>query len=387
MAKKRGNNEGSIGRLPSGTWRAQIMIQGKRFTFSSKVKSECQSWIRSKQAEMDAGLDFEGGQMKLKDFLLEWLATARLALRLKTAHQYERLIHNHIIRHIGDMRLRDLRLDRIEQFYSALLQEGRGVRTVRIVHNILHKSLEKAVRYNYILRNPAHKATLPRVRQQEMLVLDESQVTRFLIASQGSPYETFYRLAIITGMRQGELFGLKWVDLHWDSGALHVRRQVQRVDGYGWQFVEPKTRAGTRTIKLGEGMLLALRQHKQQQDIERSAMGNRWVDNGLIFPNTVGNPMDPTNMRKDFNRILEEAGLPRVRFHDLRHTAASLMLNNNIPVIVASKILGHGKPSVTLDIYGHLYHEMQTEAAKVMEEIITPVAVHMPDTVVKPSRA
>ena len=274
--------------------------------------------------------------------------------------------------------MKDLNLARIEKFYSDLIQSGVGTRTIRICHNILHKSLEKAVRYGYVTHNPAHGAALPRYTHSEMQVLDQAQVGQFLVAAQSSPYRALYHMAITTGMRQGELFGLKWSDLQWLTGTLHIQRQVQRVPGQGWSFVEPKTRAGRRTIVIGEGALQVLREHRVHQAELKEKVGDCWQENDLIFPNTVGAPCDPSNMRKDFNQTLTRAGLSKIRFHDLRHTAASLLLNNKVPVIVVSNMLGHSKPSITLDIYGHLYHESQGEAAEIMDKLVTPILVQLP---------
>jgi len=242
---------------------------------------------------------------------------------------------------------------------------------------VLHCALEKAVKNNLLLRNPAHGANLPRANQPEMKVFDEGQITQFLIASHNTRNEALYHLAVTTGIREGELFGLKWADLFWTSGILHVQRQVQHIPHQGWGFSEPKTKAGRRTIKLGEVTLQILRNQLCRQQQEIAFAGNRWQDNGLIFPSSIGTPMNPSNLRKDFNQLLGQAGLQKIRFHDLRHSAASLMLNNGIPVIVVSKILGHSKPSVTLDVYGHLYNEMQDKAAQLMDDLVTPIQIQM----------
>jgi len=273
--------------------------------------------------------------------------------------------------------LKDLTLSKVEKYYAHLVETGVGIRTIRKIHSILHRALEKAVRYGLILRNPTDGAALPQYKHAEMMVLDETQVSQLLVAAKGSRHEALYHLAVTTGMRMGELFGLRWSDLHWVSGRIYVRRQVQYVPGHGWSFVEPKTRSGRRTIKLGEGVLQALREHLERQQGERVAAGERWVDHGLIFPSKSGTPMDASNLRLDFTRVLLQAGLPKIRFHDLRHTAASLMLNHGIPVIVVSKILGHSKPSITMDIYGHLYNEMQDEAAQLMDELVTPICTQL----------
>ena len=274
--------------------------------------------------------------------------------------------------------MRDLRLVDIERFYSQLLQNGMGARTIRVIHNILHSALDKAVRYGLVVYNPTQGATLPKYTHDEMMVLDSDQVSRFLVAAQNSPNYALFHLAITTGMRIGELFGLKWSDILWNSGVVHVQRQKQYVPGQGCQFVDPKTKAGRRTIKLGEGVLDVLRHHREFQEYQKKRAGGRWHNLDLVFPNSLGGPGDASNVRLDFNQILEFAGLPKMRFHDLRHTAASLLLNHKVSVIVVSKVLGHSKPSVTLDIYAHVFHDMQDEAAVVMDQLVTPIQVEIP---------
>lgn len=336
--------------------------------------------------KMERGFDFQGSKITLAEYMPQWLENSKTALRAKTAHQYGQVMNKHIIPHIGSIALKDLRLAKIEKYYADLTHVGVGTRTVRICHNIIHKAMEKALRYGLVTYNPAPGATLPRYTHSEMYVLDEAQVSQFLIAAQENPYRALYHVAITTGMRQGELFGLKWIDLQWLKGILHLQRQVQKVPGQAWSFVEPKTKSGKRTMKLGEGTLQVLREHKSQQELWKMKKGERWQENDLIFPTSIGIPGDPGNLRIDFNRTLVSAGLSRIRFHDLRHTEASLLLNHGVPVIVVSKMLGHSKPSTTLDIYGHLYKEMQDEAAEVMDKLVTPIAVQIPQQPVKVSR-
>ncbi len=375
---RRGKNEGSLYQRKNGTWRAQISIRGERRGFSSKSKAECQQWIRNQLRSVDEMVENGDPSITLGEYLDNWIETSRISLRPKTVSNYEMLVQRHIKPLIGSLRLVDLNLARIERFYADLLAMGNGPRTVRHIHSALHCALERAVRYDLITRNPAHGARLPKYSPPEMQVLDESQANHFLMTARGSPFLALYHLAIITGMRLGELYGLTWNDLHWHTGELHVRRQAVDVSGGGWEFAEPKTRFGTRIIKLGQGTLEVLQAHKERQEQQKALMGSRWKDNNLIFPSSVGTPLNKSNMRKDFNRILEEAGLPHIRFHDLRHTAASLMMNHQVPILVASRRLGHSKPSVTLDIYSHLYQESQNDVATLLDELVTPVPVEMP---------
>lgn len=377
-SKHRGRNEGSVYQLPNKKWRAQIYHNGQRISKNNNTKAEALEWVRSMKAQLDKGHDYKGSTTTLREYLSGWLENRSLTLRPKTVHQYAANIKKHILPVMGDNKLKDLSLIQIELYYADLLKKGLGPRTVRIIHNILHSALDKAVRYGLIFFNPTQGATLPRYSHEEMTVLDTYQVTTFLIAARASPHYALFHLAITTGMRMGELFGLKWSDIQWNAGVIHVQRQKQYVPGQGCCFVEPKTKAGRRSIKLGDGALDVLHQHKETLEAQKSRLGDRWKNLDLVFPSSVGTPGDASNIRLDLIRILDMAGLPRMRFHDLRHTAASLLLNHKVPVIVVSSMLGHSKPSVTLDIYAHVFHDMQGEAAIIMDKLVTPIPVELP---------
>ena len=378
MAKKRGNNEGSIAKLPSGAYRAQVTIDGERLSYTSKTRADCQNWIRKMLDQIDEGLTFKGIQTTLEEFLKGWLVTAKTTLRPKPAQQYEKLTENHIIPVLGKVKLKDLRPDIIDGFYQNRIKAGVGVRTIRYCHSVLHRALGKAVTLGLLTRNSADGATPPRLNQPEIMILDENQVIQFLIAARENRHEVLFHLAVKTGMRQAELLGLKWMDLDWMSGVLHVRRQVQRIDGKGFVFCEPKTKTGRRSIQLGEASLQMLRKQLEKQRHEKTAAGERWNENDLIFASSVGTPTELRNLLREYKKVLLKAGLPEIRFHDLRHTAASIMLKHNIPVLTVSRVLGHSKPSVTLDIYAHMIPGMQDEVAKLMDEVITPIPLRTP---------
>jgi integrase len=178
-------------------------------------------------------------------------------------------------------------------------------------------------------------------------------------------------------MRFSELRGLSWSDIDWIKGSIKVNRQIQDIPGQGSVSGAPKTYSGTRTILLGENTLNELRGHKRRIE-EESMACNNWQDNDLIFPSSTGTPFGQRYVQKDFVKVLNSASLSRIRFHDLRHTAASLMLNHGVPALVVSKILGHSNPSVTLNIYAHSTLDMQSMAASIMDEIVTPIPVSIP---------
>lgn len=378
MTKRRGNQEGSIHQRPNGRWRAQISLDGKRLSFSAKTRQECQEWLKRIQTQIDAGMTFTGAQQTLQELLEGWLLTIKPSIRPTTWYQYNMNIHRHIEPVLGKIRLKDLRLDQIQQFYEYKLKVGTGKRTVEVLHSTLHSGLKHAVRMGLIGRNPTDAVIPPRPESKEMKFLDESQVSQFLLAARHNRNEALFHLAIATGMRQSELLGLQWSDLDWQKKTLTVQRQAKRTDRQNGYFAPLKTKAGRRTIVLGEKTIEKMREHLNRQEDERIKVGDKWEDNNLIFPSAIGTPLDQFNLSRWFKDILHQAGLPDIRFHDLRHTAASLMLNHGVPAIIVSKRLGHAKVSITLDIYGHLMPEMQNEAAEMIDEIITPVEVEFP---------
>ena len=377
MVKRRGNNEGTITKLQSGTYRAFVTLDGNRLTHTAKTRAECQLWIRKTLDQIDEGLTFKGSQTTLAEFLSGWLVTVKSSLRPKPAQQYESMVVNHINPVLGSEKLKNLRPAHIDNFYQNRIKAGVGVRTIRYCHSVLHSAMVKAVRLGLLTHNPVDGATQPRLIQKEITIMDENQIMQFLIAARENRHEALFHIAVKTGMRQSELLGLKWIDLDWTSGMLHVRRQVQRVDGKGYEFAEPKTKTGRRTILLGEASLQMLRKQLERQTLEKKIAGARWKENDLIFASTLGTPTDLRNLFREYKQVLLNAGLPEMRFHDLRHTAASIMLKHNIPVFTVSRILGHSKPSVTLDIYTHMIPGMQDEVAKIMDEVITPIQVNM----------
>jgi integrase len=194
-----------------------------------------------------------------------------------------------------------------------------------------------------------------------------------LVTARDTRLESILHLAVTTGMRQMELLGLKWTDLDWTKQTIKVERQLVRPEENVAQFAAPKTKYGRRTISMGSRSIEIIRGHYERQNAERIKAGVKWREHGLIFTNAEGGPLDPRNLLRDFKRLLSSSGLPPIRFHDLRHTAASLMLNHNIPVLVVSRMLGHARPSITLDVYGHQIPSMQAGFAERIDELVTPI--------------
>jgi integrase len=376
MAKRRGNREGSIFERENGTWRAQVTIGGQRLSFTGQTQKECRQWIRETLEKVEGGLTFEASRVTYGEFLSNWLTSIEASLRQKTHRQYEQIVRDHIAPYLGNRRLMELQPAHIQALYDRKVREGQGLRSVQLTHAVIHRSLNHAVKLGLLGRNPDDATTPPKPKQREMAILDESQVQRLLITAQARGDRNFalYQLAITTGMRQAELLGLKWDDVDWERRTLQVGRQLKRSPGKGYYFAQPKTRSGVRQIVMGVETTKVLKRHQERLHREAIAAGEAWQEQNLIFPTPHGMPTNKRYLVTQFKKLLKDAGLPNVRFHDLRHSAASLMLNHGVPVLIVSKRLGHAKPSITLDVYGHFIPGMQEQAADVMDEAVTPIA-------------
>jgi integrase len=259
--------------------------------------------------------------------------------------------------------------------YNRLIETGSSAYLVIKIHTILSAALTQAVRLGAIPRNQASLTQPPKAPKKEMAILTTSQISQLLITANAHPLGALIHLALATGARQMELLGLKWTDLDWIKRTLKVERQLDRPNGNGIQFSSPKTSAGWRTITIDVITLEALRAHYEQQQVYRVMAKDLWTETGLIFCTTNGTPIHPRNLLRDFKVLLKNAGLPDIRFHDLRHTTASLLLKNGYSPLVVSKRLGHARTSITMDIYGHLHPSEEIEAAQKIGELITPIPV------------
>jgi integrase len=339
------------------------------------LQSEASKWLHNTRTQIQDGLTLAGAQTILKDFLEHWLKSYTSSVRPNTFRSYAGVIQHHIIPALGKIKLKDLRIDQIQNFYIMETENGTSPKMVQYIHSVLRRSLNFAVRWGLLVRNPAIGAIRPKLSRKEMRTLDGDQVRAFLSAAKGTRNEALFWVAVSTGLREGEILGLKWSDLDWKTKRLQVKRQVQRLSGGGLVLTEPKSAAGKRMIILSSATVAVLQKHlNSQQDEKMFAMEN-WQENDFIFPSTIGTPLDPSNMSRDFKNTLKMAGLPNIRFHDLRHTAATLMLSQGIHPKIVQERLGHSDISLTLNTYSHVLPSLQEDAAEKMDEILVPIEV------------
>ncbi len=371
---KRGQNEGSIYKRADGRWVAVVNAgyeagKRKRKSLYGKTRREVQEKLVKAQRDRQQGLPATDDRRTVGDYFNHWLQDhKRPAVKAKTYQRYEELVRIHVKPTLGRIALSKLSPADLQHLYAGKLSGGLSARTIGHLHRLISGALKQAVLWGFLARNVADAVAPPRVTRREMQALTAEQARAFLNAAEGSPWEALFVLAVTTGMRQGEMLGLKWSDVDIDGGWLQVRRTLSQVTGTGFVEAEPKTAKSRRRVPLTSIAIAALLDHQARQAEQRLALGPAWDNQGFVFPSASGGPMDYKNLTKRvFAPLLSKAEVPTIRFHDLRHTAASLMLAQGVHPKVAQEVLGHSQVSVTLDTYSHVVPPMLTDAAHRVE--------------------
>jgi integrase len=303
---------------------------------------------------------FDADNLKLGEYLARWLAdSVRDTVRPTTFERYEQIVRIHIRPVLGMVKLKNLTSAHVRGLYREKLDAGLSPRSVQYVHVTLHKALKQAIADGLIPRNATEAVKPPQVRREEMRPLTAEQVRILFDAAKGDRLEALYVLAVTTGLRQGELLGLKWDDIDLEGGTLQVRLTLTTAKG-GPVLSAPKTKSSRRTVRLSQMALEALTSHLDDQLGEIDRAGGLWRENGLIFASESGEPLSRQHVTAHhFKPLLKRAGLPEIRFHDLRHTCATLLLSKNVNPKVVSEMLGHASIAITLDTYSHVLPTMQ----------------------------
>jgi integrase len=373
----RGHNEGSIYQREDGTWVGAASLgkdsRGKaiRKYFYGKTRKDAKTKLDEALRNYEQGLAVGSKRQTLAKFLTDWLENnAKQTLRATTYRTYEQHIRLHINPEIGWHQLGELTPAIIQKFMSDKLNGDPPLapRTVLYTRAVLRRALGQAVRWGMLPRNPAELVDPPRVARSEIKPLSAEEAQALLEAVKGHRLEAFYSVAVGLGLRRGEALGLMWEDIDFEAGTLRVVRGLQRLD-HKLQLTEVKTETSRRTIKLPRFCVTALRAHRARQLRDRAKAGESWQNTGLVFTTGVGTPHDPRNVDRHFKQTLKAAGLPEIRLHDLRHSAASLLLAQGVPVKMVSEILGHSGSRITLDVYGHIFDQTRQQAADQMDRL------------------
>lgn len=366
MPTRRGHHEGTIRQRPDGTWEARLSLPtGRRKSLYAKTRREVQDKLRATRRDADNGLDLAAKRQTVAQFLTEWLeSTAKPTLRPKTHHSYAQLVRLHVTPAIGAVPLDRLTPQHVQRMMREMTAQGLSPRTVQYARAVLRRALGYALKWGLVTRNVATLVDPPRAVRRPVQPLSAAQARTFLAYAKAHDdrHWPFFMTAVLTGLRQGELLGLRWADLDLDTAMLRVSHTLQRIEGE-WRFVEPKTRSSARTLSLPAPAVTALRIQKDRQGFERKTAGNLWRDRGLVFTTPKGTPLEPSNLNGRLHRLLDGAGLPRQGMHSLRHCCASLLLAQGVSPRVVMDQLGHAQISLTMDTYSHVMPAMLRDAA------------------------
>jgi integrase len=366
---RRGNNEGSIRKRADGTWEARVSLPtGDRKSLYGKTRQEVAAKLTAVMRDVQQGLPVPTERQTLAAFLADWLASVVRGRVEPTTYTRYALDVRRITAALGRLKLSEVTPQRIQAFLNSLREQGLSASSVKHCRAVLRSALGQAETWNLIARNPAagKRVTSPRGERYEIEALSITQARAIMAAFVGHPFEALVHTALATGLRQGELLGLRWQDLDLDAGTLTVRVQLQRVDGVR-RLKEPKSDRSRRALPLPPSAVEALRQHRRRQLEARLSAGATWQETGHVFTTSVGTPFDNSNVIHRFHRQLAKAGLPRMRFHDLRHGAASVLLQSGLSLREIMEILGHSQIGITANLYTHIAPEMKRDAAAKME--------------------
>jgi integrase len=371
VAGKQGNGEGTIRRRADGRWEARVVLAGgTRKSIYGKTRQQVARVLAATIRDRDAGLTVYTERQTVDQYLASWLASKKHAVEPSSHLRYEREVRLRLVPALGKTQLSKVSAQQVQALCAQELDRGLSTTSVRKMHAVLHDALDDAVRLGLLHRNVSSLIVLPAVRQHEMTPLTEEQARALLSAAHGDRFEALFTLALATGMRRGELLALKWRDLNLEASVLHVRANLQ-YSATGWAIAKPKTARSRRSIALSPNVTDALQRHRVRQLQERARLGDAWEDLDLIFPRRDGRFMWPYSLLQGtFYPLLKRAGLPHIRFHDMRHTAATLLLARGVNPKVVSEMLGHANITITLHLYGHVLPHMQAHAAAVMDAML-----------------
>ncbi|MFE0733110.1 tyrosine-type recombinase/integrase [Streptomyces antibioticus] len=403
----RANGDGTVYQRKDGRWEAAgyVLAPGntrKRIRVYGTTRKEALAKLTEKIATSNRGVPVPSAQGSVSAYLTYWLeAVAVHQLRENTHTRYTACVHRHLIPGLGKKKLAKLTAKDVRTWLNQLRTTcqccARGIDarrdqphccaagqcchtllsplTLAYIHSVLKSALEHAVREEEIPRNVARnvRTGTPRPRRFEPLTAHEAR--QFLTAVRGHRLHALFELALRTGLRKGELLGLRWEDIDLDTCTATVRRTLQRTAVGGLTSLPTKTRASERRIALPARCLQSLKLHREQQQREQETAGSSWQHGGHVFTTAQGGPIDPTNLSRSFTTLLRKAGLRRIRFHDLRHSTATLLLEQGVELVVIKELLGHAHIGVTATVYAHVRLRLQRDAIDTLSTALNGPAI------------
>jgi len=377
MTPRRANHEGSIyQRASDGRWLGVAHVgyddTGKpvRRYVSAKTRTEVARKLKELRRKVDDGLLLKDEGVKVAELFEQWFNDImRHQIAPSTFANYQTVVRMHILPALGHKTLMEVTVSDVDKLLSRKADSGLSPSTVRRIRAVLAQCLDQAIRWELVLRNVATLSRSPKSVRKEGRTLSPAQARHLLEVLKGHRNEALYALMLSTGLRRGEALGLMWKDFDEESGVLRVARQLKR-EGSSLVTTDTKTFKSRRAVNLAEPMLKALFEHRNRQRSEKEHLGVSWIETGYIFTSTIGTPIDPRNLYREFQGICRHAGLGDWHPHELRHSAASLMLAQGVKIQVVSQVLGHSSIRMTADVYGHLLDPDRRDAAEALGSLL-----------------
>jgi len=373
MANRRADHEGSIyQRSSDGLWMGVAHLgyspAGKpiRKYVAAKNRTEVVKKLKRVRRDFDNGLLIQDTNVTLIELFERWFEDImRHQIAPSTFSNYQTVVRMHILPILGRKKLTELTVSDVDKLLSLKSDSGLSPSTVRRIRAVLAQCLDQAIRWELVHRNVATLSRSPKMNRREGRTLTPAQARHLLETLRGHHNEALYALMLSTGLRRGEALGLQWNDFDRTTGVLRVSRQLKR-EGSRLVTTDTKTSLSRRAVNLPGPMLKTLLDHEARQGALKVQMGTSWMDSGFIFTSSIGTPIDPRNLYREFQKVCRIAGLGDWHPHELRHSAASLMLAQGVKIQVVSQVLGHSSIRMTADVYGHLLDPDRQEAAQAM---------------------
>ena len=386
--------KGHIRQRTKGSWTIVIDVgrdpmTGKRRQHWHTVKGtkrDAEKKLTELLHSLNGGSYVKPNRLTVAEYLEQWLdGYVATNTAPRTRERYEEIVRLHLIPSLGSLLLLALHPQHIQKYYATALESGRrdgkgglSACTVHKHHRVLYEALKHGVRQGVLVRNVAEAVDPPRPQSKEISMVGPGHVRLLLDAAKPTPYYVAFFTAVYTGLRRGELLGLRWCDIDLDLATLSVIQALQQLRGGQCIFREPKSRRGRRQIALSPSLAILLREHRTKQENDRKLLGKPLAPTDLVFSCLDGRPLRPTSVTRAFRRIAESLDLQGVRLHDLRHAHATLMLQQGIHPKIVSERLGHSSVAITLDIYSHVLPGLQEAAARRFEEVLQDISVDAP---------
>lgn len=335
-----------------------------------KTKKEAEQVCAELISQLSNGSYLEPSKKTLGEALATWLEVhVKSTVRISTFDNYSKAVLKRIVPVLGQLKLKDVSVDHVQRFYSSLLNENLSPEYIRYIHSILKSFFKHQVRIQNIPKNVVEFVDPPRISRKEQKTWTIQEATRFLgvAKAENEMYYIIYLLALYTGLRRGELLALRWKDCDLEQGKISVRQTLYYAKK-GFQFLEPKTSRSARLVSIPDYVVAELMNHKEWQTDQKQQLGDAYDDYDLVAASVMGHPIHPRSLTGHFNRVIKKASVPRIRFHDTRHTHATILLKIGEHIKIVSERLGHSNSAMTMNVYSHVTQDMQEQAAKKFEE-------------------